>query len=495
MSETAQAWKPKLDIRELYIDGKWIAPQASDPAKIVNPSTEDILGSAPVGGLRECEMALAAARRAFDDGPWPRMDRHTRARHMQKFFDFLEARQGQTVALQSLEVGLLASEATMHWFLGMKNFEEFIEISKRNPIDVQPLVIDPNAPGVGISAIVREPMGVVVAITPFNAPFLLDLMKAAPALCAGNTVILKPSPDTPLDPFILVEAAIAADLPPGVFNVVTGGIDVGEKLSSDPRVDMVTFTGSDVVGAKVMAQASSTIKKVHLELGGKSPLIVRHDADLEIAIRRGMIGFTTQSGQGCVLTTRHIVNNKIRPDYVAAMSEALKKIKVGNASDPTTTMGPLIREIARARTERYVKMGRDDGASLVFGGKRPAHLNKGYFFEPTLFDNVDNRSTIAQDEIFGPVGVVVGFDTDEEAIKLANDSRYGLGGCVVSRDVGTAVKMALQVRTGTISVNDGGSSSKFAPFGGYKRSGLGREWGEMGYHEYTEVKALSFPVA
>ncbi|MGI4941102.1 MAG: aldehyde dehydrogenase family protein, partial [Janthinobacterium lividum] len=346
----------------------------------------------------------------------------------------------------------------------------------------------------GGAVVTRDPIGVVSAITPYNSGFLLGLMKAVPAMAAGNSVVLKPSPYTPLQTMLIAELVAGLDLPAGVFNVVTGGPEVGRPVSADPRVDMVSFTGSDAVGAMVMAQAAPTLKKVHLELGGKSPLIVRHDADLELAVMAGLYGFVFQAGQGCSMTTRMLVDDRIRPAFTEALAARVAGLKVGDPLDPDTFMGPLIREVARERTESFCARAIEQGARLVLGGRRPAGLERGFFFEATIFDDVANDSHLGQCEVFGPIAAIIGTGSDEEAVRLANESDYGLGGAIVSGDKGIAFEMALQMRTGQVMINGGpGGFHPDMPFGGYKRSGLGREWGEEGYNEYTEIKSIGYP--
>jgi len=345
----------------------------------------------------------------------------------------------------------------------------------------------------GAGVTVREPVGVVAAITPYNFPFFMNVAKVVPALAAGNAVVLKPSPFTPFEALILGEAATAAGLPKAVLNVVTGGRDVGEMLTTDRRIDLITFTGSDSVGAAIQAQAAPTLKRLLLELGGKSALIVREDANLDQALGAGLFNFTWHAGQGCNLNTRHLVHNAVREQYVERLAEMARAMKVGNPADPAVGVGPLIREAQRRRTEQYVDIALSEGARLVAGGKRPPGLEKGFFYEPTLFDAVDNRSRIAQEEVFGPIGVVIGFDSDEEAVALANDSEYGLSGGIFSADVGRAYEMALQIRTGEVYLNGGsGGMSSHAPFGGIKRSGYGREYGVDGINEYTYNKSIIF---
>ncbi|HEV7443455.1 MAG TPA: aldehyde dehydrogenase family protein, partial [Steroidobacteraceae bacterium] len=345
----------------------------------------------------------------------------------------------------------------------------------------------------GAGVTVREPVGVVAGITAYNYPFLLNLAKVGPALATGNVIVLKPSPYTPFEALLLGEAADEAQLPPGVLNVITGGKEVGEMLTADPRVDMISFTGSDAVGAAIMSQAAPSLKRLHLELGGKSALIVRSDADLEAAAGHALMAVTMHCGQGCALPTRAVVHNSVRRRFVEIMAQMAQQARIGDPTDPATVVGPLIRESQRKRVEYYVNAGRDSGARLVTGGRRPASFQHGFYYEPTIFDDTLNNSIIAQDEIFGPVSVVIGFDTDEQAIDIANDSKYGLAGGICSADVGRAYEMALQLRTGSVSINGGsGTMSSHAPFGGYKRSGFGREYGIEGLNEFTQLKSIGY---
>jgi acyl-CoA reductase-like NAD-dependent aldehyde dehydrogenase len=339
----------------------------------------------------------------------------------------------------------------------------------------------------------REPIGVVAAITAYNFPFFLDLQKLFPALVTGNTVILKPSIYTPFVALVIATAAEEVGFPRGVISVLTGGADIGRMLTCDPRVDLISFTGSDATGSAIMAQGAATLKRLHMELGGKSALIVRADADLEAAVTAGA-GSLGHSGQGCAATTRHLVHNSLRRRYVELLAEAVGAMKIGHPEDPAVTLGPLIRERVRARTEEHVEAALAAGARLVVGGRRPAGLHKGFFYEPTLFDDVDNRSRLAQEEVFGPVLAVIGFDSDDEAVELANDSRYGLSGGIWSGNLAAAFDMACAIRTGGIAINGGGAppGAPIIPFGGYKRSGFGREWGVEGLNAFTEQKAISF---
>ncbi|MBB3862653.1 acyl-CoA reductase-like NAD-dependent aldehyde dehydrogenase [Novosphingobium hassiacum] len=479
----------------LYIGGEWVP--ADQQEVVVNPADESVLAEAPVGGSEHADAAIGAARDAFDNGPWRKLSAQERQAKLTVFLDAIERRREEIIALIVAEAGATQGMARfMQYAIPMQHGQAMIEYASRPAITPLPIETTPNAQGgitLGGGVLVRDPVGVVSAITPYNYPFFLNVGKAIPALAVGNTVILKPSPFTPFEALILGEIADEAGLPKGVLNIVTGGKDVGEALTTDKRIDLVSFTGSDAVGAAIQAQSAPTLKRLLLELGGKSALIVREDADLEAAANTGMINITAHCGQGCALLTRHIVHNSVRRQYVELVRQRMESLKIGNPVDPSVTYGPLIREAARERTSRYVDIALGEGAKLITGGKRPAGLERGFYYEPTLFDDVQNGFRIAQEEVFGPIGVVIGYDTDEEAIAIANDSEFGLSGGIFSRNVGRAYEMALELRTGGVLINGGaGRMSSHAPFGGIKRSGYGREYGVEGLNEFTNMKTIGF---
>lgn len=492
---------PYTQFDGLYINGEWVPLSTSAQEEVINPATEAVIGMAPVGDVSDADAAITAARGAFDRGPWSRLPQTERTAFMRRMHTALMDKAERLKILMVAEGGFtLVLAHAMNFARPMELFALALERSllptaQTLPVDTAMNPFNPAGPSlIGSGVVVREPVGVVTAITSYNAPFLINLSKLVPALLAGNTVILKPSPYTPFSALLFGEVATEIGLPPGVLNIVTGGPDVARLLTTDARVDMVTFTGSEAVGAAILGQAAPTIKKVLLELGGKSALIVRADADVQKAALEGVFQVATHCGQGCALATRHLVHNSIRPAYVEMMKAIAGQIVVGDPADPATQLGPLIRGVARERVERMVQQGQDEGARLVVGGTRPAHLSKGFFFNVTVFDGVRNDMRIAQDEIFGPVASVIGFDTDEEAVQIANDSRYGLYGGIHSRDPAKAYEMALQLRTGGVVINGGLYRQNDAPFGGYKRSGLGREYGAGWQHEYTHEKAIVFPI-
>jgi aldehyde dehydrogenase (NAD+) len=481
----------------VFVGGDWRAATGDGADEIVNPATEELLATVPRGGAADAEAVISAARRGFDEGPWPAMPGAERAAHLRRLRDELAARAGQLSDLLVSEVGSTrALAASQHVGVPIEQLDYWTTLAARPDLIAHAPRVARRSDGtrwLGSWVVRREPVGVVAAIIAYNSPFLLAVMKLGPALAAGNTVILKPSPYTPLTSFVIAEAVAAADLPPGVVNVLTGDADVGQQLSTDPRVDLVTFTGSDTVGAAIAAQAAPTLKRVLLELGGKSAMIVRSDADLDQAARLGLQSITFTAGQGCALTTRHIVHRSVIDVYHQKLGALATAVRVGDPAQPETQMGPLIRPTAVERAARYVEGAIEAGAVLVAGGKRPSEPPKGYFFEPTVLGEVDNSWPVAQDEIFGPVAVTIAFDDDDEAVRIANDSRYGLDGAVVSRDAGTAFELACRLRAGGVAINGGaGWTNPGVPFGGYKRSGLGRENGEEGLSHYTELKTIKY---
>lgn len=481
--------------RRLFINGSWVEGSGDEVLEVVNPATEEIIAEVPQATPADIDAAVGAARQAFDEGPWPTMSPAERGRILAAMADELTRRRDELVELNITEAGSTRMLADMlqvgapidhfndlvHRVLPRFAFEEPVP-----PIYGQ---------GIGHGIAIREPYGVAALITAFNFPFLLNLAKVGPALAAGCTAVLKSSPYTPLEAMVLGEIAEAAGVPPGVLNIVTGDVAAGERLTRHPDVDIISFTGSDAVGRKVYTQGADSIKKVVLELGGKSANILLEDADLDKVLQSVLAGFITHAGQGCALQTRILVHQSLHDDLVARVVGTLGFISVGDPSDPATMMGPLIREVQRERVEALIASGVDEGAQIAFGGKRPAHLERGYFVEPTLFVGVDNSMRIAQEEIFGPVAVVIPFADDDEAVRIANDTRYGLAGGVWSGDPLRADAVARRLRTGMVVINGGGGGlNPASPFGGYKHSGIGREFGEYGLSEYLQHKALQWPV-
>jgi aldehyde dehydrogenase (NAD+) len=490
---------PYTHIKHLYINGRW--EQAAAGEAVLNPATGAAIGHAPVGDTAAARAAIEAARSAFDRGPWPNLAMAERAAIMKRMHAALLAKRGQIVELIIAEVGCSQGITNaMQVDAPLSHFASALIHSATDDrrylgVEATPNLMNPMGPRIlGSGSVVREPVGVIAGVTGYNFPFLLNLAKIVPVLLAGNTLVLKPSPFTPYSALLFGEIAEEIGLPKGVLNIVTGGAEVGSLLSGHPDVDMVTFTGSEAVGVAIMQQAAPTLKRVHLELGGKSALIVRADADVQQAAIGAVAGLTVNCGQGCALLTRFLVHNSIRKQFVELAKTIAAGWKIGDPADPTVLMGPLIRETQRGKVERLIGQGREEGARLVCGGGRPAHLPKGFFTEITLFDEVENGMRIAQEEVFGPVGVTIGFDSDDEAIAIANDSRYGLNGGILSADAATAYEMSLKIRAGSVYINGGTGKMSYAPIGGYKRSGIGREYGPDWLREFTQEKSIFYPV-
>ena len=500
---------------DLFIGGEWTEAEAGGRIDVIDPATEEHIGAVAEASTKDAVRAIEAARKAFDEGPWPWMKPAERAGALVRMAEALEARGAELrelIIAETGSTGFLTDFVQAGGSIGM-----FRSNAEQIQHGVEWLEMGPPTGGptsVGGSAIVREPIGVVAAITPFNFPFMLNVVKSAPALAAGCTVVLKPHPWTPLDAFLIAQAAAEAGIPPGVFNVITGHAEVGDELTSNPMVDMVTFTGSTATGRRIMASAAPTVKRVQLELGGKSAQIVLDDVTEDYARNIGVGAVLAHCGQGCVLNTRLLLPEHLLDAYKEGALASAPNITIGDPRDPATVLGPLIREQQRARVEGYVASGNEQGAELVTGGKRPDGFDKGFFYEPTVFIGT-NDMRIAQEEIFGPVLTVVPYSgTDADAVRIANDSIYGLGGGVVSANTTRAFNVARQIRAGTViahgvggdAVADMGPGGGQGPgwgasmagigqqgaFGGYKQSGLGREWGHHGVEEFTEIKSLSW---
>ncbi|MET7400368.1 aldehyde dehydrogenase family protein [Dactylosporangium sp. NPDC005572] len=481
---------------KFYIGGRWVASRSAGRLTAVNPATEEITGTVPDATTADTEDAISAARQAFDHGEWASISPRRRADAMTAMGEIMRERRDELFALDIAETG--RAQSTVPLFVDTPIDRWFDTAERVIPsfsfVEPMPPLVEHGKVGQG--AVHREPYGVATLITPFNAPWLMALFKVGPALAAGCTVVLKPSPYTPLSAFVLAEIADAAGLPPGVLNVISGGIEASEMLTSHPDVDLVSFTGSDAVGRKILSQAAPTLKKVVLELGGKSANVICSDADLDRVTPDVLRSFTANCGQGCGMYTRTIVHSSLHDELVDRLLKLLPAITIGDPTDPSVGLGPLISAAQRERVEKMIAAGRAEGASVAYGGGRPAHLHRGYFLEPTLMTGVHSSMSVAQQEFFGPVGVVIPFDTDNEAIAIANDSAYGLSGSVWSRDTARAYAIARRIRTGSVAVNGGsGRLNPHGPFGGYKNSGLGREWGRWGVDEFLQHKTIHWPVA
>jgi aldehyde dehydrogenase (NAD+) len=443
-----------------------------------------------VGTKNDARKAIEAARKAFDSGIWSNMKPKERAQKLMQVVEKMTARESELAELESRDAGLTIRKTTLQDIpYSIEHFSTLVEIGEKVP-QYEPLPwID--FPAVSWNFVHREPIGVCSAIVPWNSPLLEAVWKVAPALIMGNSIILKPASDSPITASELARIFSECDIPPGVFNLVTGpGSVLGEELCSNPMVDKVTFTGATETGKQIMKMASDTIKKVTLELGGKSPTIILEDADLDIAVDGALFGSFFHAGQICESGTRCFVPKSIYKEFMSRVYERMAKMKVGDPMDEDTTMGPVISKTQLTSILNYIEIGKKEGAKCTVGGGRPKHLTKGYFIEPTIFEDVTNDMTIAREEIFGPVLSVIKYDSINDAIDMANDNIYGLGGAIFSRDVPWAIALAKRLRTGTVWINDYHLLNAAAPFGGYKQSGVGRELGPHGLLEFTQIKHI-----
>jgi len=478
----------------MLIDGELVDAASGETYPNVNPATEEVIGAVADGGAEDMDRAIGAARRAFDESDWA-SDPDLRKRALRQLHEAL-GKERETLRPQIVaEVGApLMLTYAIQQDSCIDDMEWDIDCIDRIEWEYD-LPVHEFFGMTSARRVIREPIGVVGAITPWNFPFMLNLSKVIPALAAGNAVVLKPAPDTPWSATHIGKiVAEYTDIPPGVFNVVTSGdpATIGEMLTDDPRVDMISFTGSTAVGKRIMARGAETLKRVFLELGGKSANIVLDDADLAAQCGSGAM-VCMHGGQGCAITTRMLLPRSRYDEGVELLHASFENWKYGDPNDAENLQGPLINSRQRERVLGYIEQGKAEGARLVVGGGRPAHLEKGFYVEPTLFVDVDPDSTLAQEEIFGPVLSVIPYDTDDDAVRIANNSKYGLSGAVNGKDLDRAYGIAKRIRTGTVAVNGGQWFGPDSPFGGYKQSGLGREHGIPGFEEYLETKTIGLP--
>lgn len=470
---------------KFYIDGFWVDPVIPATQDVVNPSNEEVFAQVSMGSAADVNKAVAAARRAFDT--YSQTTREERLTLLNRVLEVYQKRYGDIVEAISLEMGapLWLSQAAQA-AMGIAHLSTAIAILKTFPFEHTK----------GTTAIVHEPVGVVGMITPWNWPINQIMCKVAPALAAGCTMVLKPSEVAPLNALLLTEIFHEAGVPHGVFNLVNGdGSSVGEVLSGHPDVDMMTFTGSTRAGIAVAKAAADTVKRVAQELGGKSANIILADADLERAVTQGVQALLTNSGQSCNAPSRMFVPRVMQQQAMVIAKSVVEATPVAEALADGMHIGPVASQAQFNKIQALIQMGIDEGATLVVGGMgRPEGLNKGYFVKPTVFANVTNDMIIAREEIFGPVLVMVPYDSEEDAIRMANDTPYGLSGYVQSSSLDHARHVAMRLRTGMVHLNGAGPDPA-APFGGYKQSGNGREWGEHGFRDYLEVKAVMGAVA
>jgi aldehyde dehydrogenase (NAD+) len=479
--EEEMATAAELQVRDrVYIGGEWVEPAGNEPIEVINSTTEEVMGTVPACAPEDADRAVAAAREAFDS--WSRTSREERAGYIAAIAAGLGERSEEIAATISQELGMpLKLSQIVQVGLPTSQFAAMPGLMEEVAWEEE----------IGNSRVLREPVGVVGAITPWNYPLNQIAAKVAPALAAGCTVVLKPSEVTPLNAFQLAEVIEAAGLPAGVFNLVTGmGPVVGEAIAAHPGVDMVSFTGSTRAGKRVSELASASVKPVAMELGGKSPNVILDDADLARAVPDGVAKCFLNSGQTCSALTRMLVPRERLAEAEQIAAATAEAFTPGDPFAETTRLGPLVSETQRERVRGYIEKGEAEGAKLVTGGGgAPEGLDRGYFVRPTVFSGVAPEMTIAQEEIFGPVLAIQPYDGEDDAVRIANDSAYGLAGGVWSADQERAIAVAKRIRTGQIEIN-GGAFNPLAPFGGYGQSGHGRENGRYGLEEMLQVKAL-----
>jgi aldehyde dehydrogenase (NAD+) len=481
---------------KLFIDGEFVDAQDGKTFETIDPGTGLPFAAVAQAGKADAEAAIAAARRAFDSGVWSGLDMATRIAKLQDFADQISQQGVRMVATECMDAGQIVGYAkiiVMWASLLLRNLSTYAVT--KFPLEEEVLASG-NAFAPGREFVRREPVGVCVGIVPWNFPTALAMWKIAPALIMGNTIVVKPASNTPLTALIMAEAAKAAGIPKGVINVIPGpGGELGKTLCTHPDVDKVAFTGSTEVGREIMRMASDTVKKVTLELGGKSANIILDDADMDLAVEGACFGTFLHQGQICESGTRILVASKVYDEFLDKFKKRAEALRIGYQLDPTSHMGPVVSKEQLATIEYYVKLGKEEGAEVITGGKRVEVEGRegGYYYAPTIFANVNNKMRIAQEEIFGPVVCVIKHDGDEEAVAIANDSIYGLAGGVFSSNIARAERVARGVRTGTMWINNYHVFAEYCPFGGYKQSGVGRELGHWGLEEYTQIKRIHVP--
>ncbi len=476
--------------RGQYIGGQWRSPAGSETFAVVNPATEEVIVNVPAGNRDDIEAAVSAARQAFDSGPWPRMSGAQRGVCLRKIAEIISRRQDELAELEVLDNGKPLPEAQWDIEDAAGTFEYYAELSEELDSSSERAVAVPEP---RFSTTVRkEPIGVAGAIIPWNYPMLMASWKVAPALAAGCSLVLKPSEITPLTAMALAEIVDEAGLPPGVFNMVTGlGKDAGQALTEHPGVDKLAFTGSVPTGSKIMAVAARDIKNISLELGGKSPFVIFADSDIEQAVEWIMFGIFWNQGQVCSATSRVLVEESLYPKLMERLVEEAEKISIGEGNQEGVLLGPLVNADQYSKVLAAIERGLEEGAKIATGGRRPADLDKGYYLEPTVFTDMTEDSWIWREEIFGPVVCVKTFSNEEEAIRLANDSRFGLAAAVMSKDEQRCERVARAFRAGIVWVNCSQPTFVEAPWGGYKQSGIGRELGQWGLNNYLETKQIT----
>lgn len=482
-----------MDHYKLFIDGQFVEASGKEVMESIDPGTGQVFATVAKAGAADAEKAILAARRAFDKGEWSRLTPRARADIVNHFADEIAKQSLRLTMLESTDSGQTVRLASLWGMMGQGILRNLAYHATHKFVWEEEILCSGNVFSPGRDYIRREPLGVCVGIAAWNFPFFQAIQKVAHAIIMGNTVVVKPASITSCSATIIGEAAMAAGIPKGVINIITGpGAELGKVLCTHPAVDKVSLTGSTEVGRTIMKLASDTMKRVTMELGGKSANIILDDADMELAVSGAAFGTFWHQGQVCESGTRILVPAKIHDEFVEKLKNRAESLRVGYQLLPDTHLGPMASEVQLKTVEGYVKLGKEEGAGVITGGKRPevAGISGGYYYAPTIFTNVRNDMRIAQEEIFGPVVCVLKYEDEEEAISIANDSTYGLGGGLFSSNMARAQRIAKEIRTGTMWINAYHAFGDFAPFGGYKQSGFGRENGDEGLKAYTQVKRV-----
>ena len=478
-------WQGRLD--RLLIGGKWVEPATEERTEVVSPASEEVIAAVPAASKADIDRAVAAARDAFEHGPWPRTTLDERIAVLKRLADALAANSDALASLITDEMGCpITQSRTIQVPTSRAILDTYLELAPSYPFR------SVRRSATGTALVIREPVGIVAAVVPWNMPLTTTMQKLAPALLAGCTVVLKPAPETPLDAYFLGEMLLDAGLPAGVINIVPADREVSEYLVTHPGVDKVAFTGSTAAGRRIAALCGQDLRRVTLELGGKSAAVILDDADLETTVERLRMGSLRNSGQVCSLKTRLVVSTRRERELLDRLVALLESMPVGDPHDPATQIGPMVAARQRTVVENYIRIGLEQGAKIVAGGGRPPGLDRGWFVEPTIFSGVEADMRIAQEEIFGPVLAVITYDDEDEAIAIANNSSYGLNGSIFTSDLERGLELARRIRTGTVELN-GNPAGYHAPMGGFKSSGIGRESGPEGFDPYVELKAIGLP--
>ena len=468
----------------IFIDGDWVPSAARERLEVVSPWSEEVIASVPSGSPEDMDRAVESAARAFRSGAWPEMSLDDRLAIVTRLRDLLVEHTEDFAELITAEMGCpITQSRTVQVSNPVRILEAYVDVARTYPFR------SIRRSAVGQALVTRRPVGVVAGVVPWNVPLSLTMQKVVPSLVTGCTIVLKPAPETPLDAYLVARLLNEAGVPPGVVNVVPADRQASEYLVSHPEVAKVTFTGSSAAGRRIAEICGRDLRRVTLELGGKSAAVILDDADLDSAVSAMQMGSFRNNGQVCTLKTRLVVPRTSQPELLERIAALVDSMPVGDPNDPATHIGPLVSERQRSRVEAYIDAGRAEGARLVRGGGRPAGLDHGWFVEPTVFADVDPDATIAQEEIFGPVVAVIPYDTEDEAIAIANNSHYGLNGSVFTSDLDRGLRVAARIHTGTVELN-GQPAGFLAPMGGVKWSGVGREFGPEGLEPFVETMSI-----